>query len=246
MATQRNEAIGPQKSFVIEMRARRDAAGLSRHRLAEALGCTPQWLAKVENYEKAPSEPLSDDLDTYWKAGGTFRRLWEQMVEARRQGLIPSGFRPLIEAEKEAEEICIFEPLLIPGLFQDVDYARMVLSSGLRPDKAEELVAIRMERQKLFDQADRLCVFLLIREAVIRDLPDAVRAAQCKKLLDLAAEPKVFIQIIPRNAGVFQPCGFQVLSSGKVGDVAYVEGVKGHGQMLNDPDDVRGLTYSSM
>jgi len=98
------DALGPQKSFVIEMRARREAAGLSRYKLAERLGC-PQWLGKVENFEKPPSEGPTDDLDTFFATGGTFRRLWEQMVEARRLGLIPSGFRPLAEAERESVQI---------------------------------------------------------------------------------------------------------------------------------------------
>jgi transcriptional regulator with XRE-family HTH domain len=242
MAPQRgNEPFGPQKSFVTEMRAQREAAGLSRHKLAEILGCTPQWLAKVENCEKPPSEGLADDLDTFFATGGTFRRLWEQMSEARKQGLIPTGFRPLIEAEREADQICIFEPLLIPGLFQDVEYARLVLTAGLRPEKADELVAIRMERQELYRKSDPPWLFLVIREAVIRDLPFQVRVEQCKKLLDLAGEPKVSIQILPSSALVFQPCGFQVLSLDTGGDVAYMEGIKGHGQMFGDPEDVHGL-----
>lgn len=243
MAPQRgHEPIGPQKSFMIEMRARREAAGLSRHKLAEALGCTPQWLAKVENFDKPPSEGLSDDLDTYFATGGSFRRLWEQMVEARKQGLIPSRFRPLIEAEKEANQICIYEPLLIPGLFQVVEYARLVLSAGRRSEKAEELVAIRMERQVLHGRADPPWLFLMIKEAVIRDMPLEVRPEQCKKLLDLTQEPKLSIQIIPTSAHVFEPSGFQVLSFDNMADVAYVEGANGYGQMFSGAEDVHGFT----
>jgi transcriptional regulator with XRE-family HTH domain len=243
MAPQRgNEPFGPQKSFVTEMRAQREAAGLSRHKLAEILGCTPQWLAKVENFEKPPSEGLADDLDTFFATGGTFRRLWEQMAEARKQGLIPRGFRPLIEAEKEANQICIFEPLLIPGLFQAVEYARLVLSAGRRMDKAEELVAIRMERQALHEKADPPWLFLMIKEAVIRDLPSEVRIEQCKKLLELMQEPKLSVQVLPTAARVFEPSGFQILSFDDAADVAYVEGANGHGQMFSEAQDVRRLT----
>jgi transcriptional regulator with XRE-family HTH domain len=57
MATSRKIVPSPyQEMFVTEMRARREAACLSRNKLAEALGCTPQWLAKVESFEKPPSE----------------------------------------------------------------------------------------------------------------------------------------------------------------------------------------------
>lgn len=242
MAVQRGgEQFGPQKSFVVEMRARREAAGLSRHRLAESLGCTPQWLAKVEHFDKSPSEGLADDLDTYFKTGGTFRRLWEQMLEVRRQGLISSGFRSLIDAEKQVSEISYYEPLLIPGLFQTIEYARLQISVGLRPEKVEELVGIRMDRQKLLERDDPPWLFLLIREAVIRDLPAEVKEGQCKRLLDLLELPKVSIQIVPTGAHVFLPTGFQVLRFEGGPDVAYVEGSGRNAQMLTDGSAVRRL-----
>ncbi|TDC58309.1 XRE family transcriptional regulator [Actinomadura sp. KC345] len=120
-----------QDMFVSELRARREASGLSRNKLAAALDCTPQWIAKVETFEKPPSEGLADDLDTYFKTSGTFDRMWAKHVMARKQGLIPTGFRPLIEAEKGTLEMSTYEPLLIPGLFQTEEYARLVLSAGL-------------------------------------------------------------------------------------------------------------------
>jgi transcriptional regulator with XRE-family HTH domain len=241
MAPQRSEAVGPQRSFVIEMRARRETAGLSRYRLAEALGCTPQWLSKVENHEKPPSEGLADDLDTYWKTEGTFRRLWEQMVEAKRQGLISSGFRPLVEAEREAKRIAIYEPLLITGLTQTEEFARHVFSSGARPEKTEELVAIRMGRQSILQKPDSPWLFILLHEGVVRRVPLRFREEQCKRLLDLMADLKVSIQIIPDSAPVYQPGGFQLLSFEGAADVAYIDGAGGHGQMITDPSEVQNL-----
>ncbi|TYK49195.1 helix-turn-helix domain-containing protein [Actinomadura decatromicini] len=231
-----------QEVFVNELRARREASGLSRNRLAAALGCTPQWIAKVETYEKPPSEGLADDLDTYFQTGGMFHRLWERHVVARKEGLVPSGFRPLIEAEKNTREMSIYEPLLIPGLFQTEDHARLVLGAGLRPEKADELVAIRMDRQSLLTQDDPPWVFLMIREAVIRDLHPEVRIGQCKRLLELMGELHISIQLIPTQAKVFHESGFQVLSYKRLPDVAYVDGAGGYGQMLTDVYDVRRLT----
>lgn len=231
-----------QEVFVNELRARREAVGLSRNKLAAALGCTPQWIAKVETFEKPPSEGLADDLDTYFQMGGAFHRVWEKHQEARKNGLIPSGFRPLIEAEKDTAEINIYEPVLIPGLFQTEDYARLVFSNGLRPDKVEELVAIRMERQKLFDSPKPPLVFLLIRESVIRDVPAQVRSGQCKRLLELAERPTISVQLLPMCTCVFQPTGFQVLGFERSASVAYIEGTGGNGQMLADMAAVRNLT----
>ncbi|WP_106403046.1 helix-turn-helix domain-containing protein [Actinocorallia populi] len=243
MAPQRkDEPLWPQKMFALEMRARREAAGLSRNRLAEALGCTPQWLAKVETYDKTPSEALADDLDTYFKAGGAFHRLWEEIIDARKRGLVPSRFRPLMEAEKEASQISIYEPLLMTGLLQTEEYARLVLSSGQYPRKAEERLAIRLERQRVLTKEDPPWLFVLLREPVIRDVRREFRIEQCKRLLDLMQEERISIQVIPTDAPVFQPSGFQVLNFDSAADIAYVDGAGSNGQTLTEPDAVRALT----
>ncbi|WP_165966629.1 helix-turn-helix transcriptional regulator [Actinomadura sp. 7K507] len=227
--------------FVNELRARRESSGLSRNRLAAALGCTPQWIAKVETFEKPPSEGLADDLDTYFQAGGMFRRMWEKHVEARKRGLIPNGFRPLAEAEPEAAQISIYEPLLLTGLLQTEEYARFVFGAGMRAGNVDELVAIRMERQSILRRADPPWLFVLIREAVVRDLKTEFRSEQCKRLLEVMEHPKLSIQLIPADAAVFQPCGFQLLSFKQAPDVAYVDGVIHHGQVLTNPPDVQEL-----
>ncbi len=234
-----------QDMFVNELRARREASGLSRNKLAAALGCTPQWIAKVETFEKPPSEGLADDLDTYYQLGGAFRRMWEKHQEARKSRLIPSGFRPLAEAEPDASHISIYEPLLLTGLLQTEKYARFVLGAGMRADKVDELVAIRMGRQAILQRVDPPWMFVLIREAVIRDLRREFRADQCKHLLDVMEHPKMAVQVIPADAAVFQPCGFQLLGFKRAPGVAYVDGVGQHGQVLTEPHDVQELPYSS-
>ena len=231
-----------QDAFVNELRARREASGLSRNKLAAALGCTPQWIAKVETFEKPPSEGLADDLDTYYEMGGVFRRMWEKHQEARKRGLIPSGFRPLAEAEPEASQFSIFAPLLIPGLLQTEEHARMVFGAEQRADKVEQLLAVRMERQTLLAKADPPHLFLLIREAVLRDLHRDIREGQCKRLLDMFAEPNFSVQVIPARARVFQGGGFQLLSFNEGADVVYVDGAGGNGQMITDHVRVRRLT----
>ena len=231
-----------QGMFVHELKTRREAARLSRNKLAEALGCSPQWIAKVEAYEKPPSGGLADDLDTFFSGSGVFRRMWEKHAEARKRGLIPNAVLPLVAAEKEATRISIYEPLLISGLLQTEDYARMALRSEQRPDKTEELVAIRMERQSIFATPSPPWLFILLREAVVRDLDPEIRKGQCKHLIDMAEQKDVSIQIIPRGARVFQGSGFQLLSFAEGPDMAYVDGACGHGQMLTSPCAVDALT----
>lgn len=56
--------------FGRELRRPREHAGLSMNRLAEALGCTPQWIHQLEKTDKAVPEQMSVDLDTYFKTDG--------------------------------------------------------------------------------------------------------------------------------------------------------------------------------
>lgn len=84
-------------------------------------------------------------------------------------------------------------------------------------------------------------MFLLLREAVVRDLHAEIREGQCKRLIDMAQMPNVSIQIIPARGRVFQGSGFQLLSFNEGADVAYVDGAGGHGQMLTKPSSVRSL-----
>ncbi|GAB2847347.1 hypothetical protein GCM10022221_53410 [Actinocorallia aurea] len=236
------EAASFQRAFVNELRARRENAGLSRAKLADALGCTRQWLDKVETLERPPSEPLAGDLDSFFPTEGTFHRLWTEMTDARRRSLIPRGVLPLIEAEPDARKIWIYEPMLITALFQTEAYARLVIEAGPRADRVDELVSIRMERQKLFEKEEPPVVILVIREAVIRDLPAAVRVEQCERLLALGGRANICVQVLPRDALVFHPAGFQILHFDSKPSTAYMEGSAGKGQSFTSPDEVRDLS----
>ncbi|OLT38446.1 hypothetical protein BJF79_26775 [Actinomadura sp. CNU-125] len=71
-SSQSNDLTTYQEVFVAELRVRRENAGLSRNKLAQALGCSPQWISKIETFEKPPSEGLAEDLDTFFAASGLF------------------------------------------------------------------------------------------------------------------------------------------------------------------------------
>lgn len=226
-----------QRLFVEELKTRREAGGLSRVKLAEALGCTRQWLDKVETLERMPSEGLADDLDTFYKSGGTYRRIWEALREARKLVLVPTGFLPVIDIEQEANLIRIYEPMLIPGLFQTEEYARAAFAAVHDAPQVEEQVAIRMARQEVLNKANPPWVFLVLRENVLRDVPGHLLQEQCKRLLDASERLRISIQLLPRGASVFVGGAFQVTSTGRA-EVAFADAAKGCGQTFHDPDVV--------
>lgn len=127
MTAQRESGPDPLlDTFADELRYRRENAALSRNRLAEALGCTPQWVAKVEGCEKPPSEAFAQDLDTFFATGGLFHRQWQKIRKYRRDRVLLPGFPQYLDLEARAVLIRAFNPQLVSGLLQTEGlYARL-------------------------------------------------------------------------------------------------------------------------
>lgn len=226
-----------------ELRAYREAAGLSRPDLAEKLGCTPQWVGQIELSTSAPSEAFAQDLDTFFATNGAFHRLWEWTKRTSRIQMLPPGFPDFLQREAEASIIYIFEAMIIPGLFQTRDYAHEVLRAGRRPDDVEQLVELRLSRQEILDDEDPPCVVAVLDEgSVLRTVggPEVMRD-QIRHLAELAGRPNITIQIVPISKGAYAGVmgAFMLLSFDDAADSAYIEGHTG-GQLIDHIPTVRG------
>jgi transcriptional regulator with XRE-family HTH domain len=189
------------RAFGAVLRAHREEAGLSRAQLAEALGCSAQWIEKLETGKK-PSKESAIDLDTFFELPArTFLRMWEEIENTGRHPAPPPGFRRYVELEKQASKIRTFEALLITGLFQTRDYPRTVLASFLAPDAVEPALTTRMERKEILDGDNPPRVWLTIDEWVLRRTvggPEVMRD-QLRHLLELGEHPHNMIQILPHH-----------------------------------------------
>jgi hypothetical protein len=99
--------------------------------------------------------------------GGLFAELLEE--GEGRSG--PSWFESWPDHEQQAARLCYFEPCLVPGLLQTEEYARAVVSAGglYRSDRVEELVNLRMSRQRLLHRENLPeCVFVIDESALHR------------------------------------------------------------------------------
>ncbi|MDN3359524.1 helix-turn-helix transcriptional regulator [Actinomadura sp. DC4] len=234
------------RAFAALLRAYREAAELSRTQLAEALGCTAQWIAIVENAEKPPSEAFAYDLDTFFKPPvETFHRMWEEIKRAGRHRVLPPGFEAYLQLEAEATSIREYEALLVTGLLQTTPYAQDVLKSGQKVDALDQLVASRMDRQAILERDDPPRLWLLTDETVIRrKIGDpAVRRDQLRRLLLAAQQPHVTVQVVRDDVGSYPGLegSFMVLSFKNAPDVAYIEGSGGHGILIQKPSEVEEM-----
>ncbi|TDC68787.1 XRE family transcriptional regulator [Actinomadura sp. GC306] len=218
------------RTFGAVLRAHREADGLSRPQLAQALGCQPGWIEKLETAQKPTSEATADDLDVYFKTSA--RLFWHMWREIKREGkhlAAPPGFSRYAEIEAEAVAMRAFEAQVMPGLLQTPAYARAVMSSGLPFDALEERVSIRIGRQELLTRDNAPRMWFVLDEAVLRRPVGGpeVMYEQLATLIEVATtNPRIEIRMLPFSSVTYAGLdgSFFVLSLSGGVDVAYHEG----------------------
>ena len=232
----------PAEYFGTELRARRELSDLSRPQLAERLGYSPQWIGQIECGLGTPSENFAKDCDAFFKADGTFFRLWEWMQEVAKLQVLPPGFPDFIEREKKSHVMYIFETMVITGLFQTPEYAYEVLKSDKTSEAVEHLVATRMERQEILKREDPPYVIAVFDEGAIRRPVGSaeIMKGQIQHLINLAGLHHIVVQIVPTAKGGYAGVAgaFTIMTSRDDADVVHVGSHVG-AQLVDHPDAVR-------
>lgn len=144
--------------------------------------------------------------------------------------VVPDWLGTIIGLERLATREFVFEPIAIPGLLQTEAYARDLSRAGrrVRPDHADRLVELRMERARRVIITDNpLKLHAAVNEQALRlrvGTPEILHA-QYEHLIDLARRPNVTLQVVvpergPHAAGTGQ---FVVLDFDKARSIAYAE-----------------------
>lgn len=141
-------------------------------------------------------------------------------IHAEWQDLLRTGMRAhqqtILKQEAKFRSYRVFEPMIVPGLLQVPDYARVCLSHsaplfGPRDD-VDEAVLLRMQRQEILHDADRHFHFI-VTEAALRYLlcEPEVMLRQLDHLIPLCTHPTVKLGIIgfgARYRAAFPSHGF--------------------------------------
>jgi transcriptional regulator with XRE-family HTH domain len=192
------------------LRKLRLTSGLSGPQLASRTGWSQ---SKVSRYENRTTRPSVPDVVTWVEETGgsdrdrdrlaglatvvlSERKSWAQSLAAglgKRQNEVA-------DVEAKAHSVRVFDPHLVPGLYQTPEYADQIyrmLGSYSDEDIAEG-VAARMNRQRILYLPAKTFT-LILGEAALRwwpDVPD-LRAGQLHRLLDLANRANVELGILP-------------------------------------------------
>ncbi len=184
-------------------------------------------------------------------AKGTRERGWWASYPIEDQ-----QFRNYLGYEAGASYIRVFNPSLVPGLLQTMDYARVILGQFVKDaseEKIETLAGLRVERQdRLAEREPVPHRHFILDEAVVRRHVGAltkngrgIMPAQLLHMVEVAQDDHLTIQIIPFSKGAhFGMQGpFTLLDfDADLGEVLYLEGLRG-GDLVMTGRDAQIINY---
>ncbi len=197
-----------------ELRRARDAAGMGRADVADAMDWSPSKLVRIERGDVSVStNDLKALLSHYGvKDRGKVNGLLELARSARGASfydqyadLLKPGFKEYLAYEASASVIRQYEPVLVPGLLQTEEYGRGVLGgvAGFGPDDVDKAWTVRQHRQDAVDRANPPEMLYVLDEAALRRHVGRgpVMRHQLEQLKEFAAASHISIQIMPFARG---------------------------------------------
>lgn len=191
-------SASPLDYFGYELRRKREEAGLTQKELGDILFCTGSLVGQIETTLKVPTREFAERADAALLTDGMFSRLIGLVLRSQ----LPSWFQPYAEMEATATYISTYQCQLVYGLLQTPEYARAVLSVD-QDDRLDEMVAARMERQRILSRDEPPVLWVVLDEAVLyRQIGGReVMRDQLAHLLRLFEKPWIQIQVLPFSVG---------------------------------------------
>lgn len=197
-----------------ELKELRLDAQLTGRQLAAQLDWQASKISKIEGGKQTPSE---DDVRAWCEAThrpekpasliASLRAMETLYGEWRRQLRLGTASRQKSWAEMEAQtkHFRVFESVLIPGLLQTSEYARLRLSQVIAfhdiPDDLEDGVATRMRRQEVLYGRDKSFHFVILEAALRLGMaPSDIMLDQLERLTALSFMPRLRLGIVPLSA----------------------------------------------
>lgn len=242
-----------------ELRRLREDAGVTTAQAAELLSCSPAKISRIENgIVSVRVVDLRLLLDRYGDQDQEHRTYLERLArESNKRGwwqdyddTIPPYYADFIGLETDASYIKTWEATIVPGLLQTPEYAKAVMLANpamISPDKLENFISIRHERQARLEQGTDVRLDAVIWEAVLITTvgSDEVQRGQLSRLLELMDRPNISVQVLPLEAGdkASMSGSFVTFSFGRERSVStvFVENLTSS-QYLERDQELRGYT----
>jgi transcriptional regulator with XRE-family HTH domain len=250
-----NDPVTMRRKLRVELKRLRTARDLTQRHVAERLDWSQSKVIRIENGSVAVGVT---DLEALLRLYGVDDQdTIASMIEMARGSKklpftdykedLPAETLRFFAYESSASIIRQVQPLLIPAVLQTEEYARALLGSawGFEASRIDRLWAARLERQELLERTDPPEMFFIMDEAAVHRPVggEGVMRHQRARLLELAARPRITIQVVPfevgAHAGMRGPFVYLEFPGADDPDVLYLEGQRGD-YVFRDEEDVTG------
>ncbi|MFD0688175.1 helix-turn-helix domain-containing protein [Actinomadura fibrosa] len=188
----------------------REALGLTYDEAADRLRCDADWLVRLETgFEPVAPARAREVLDAY---GVPPHRMREVVVDlaarpdgppwlARHAGRLKALVRDLYTLESEATTIHTYGIAVVPELVRSEAYARLGFAHRVPEVDADEEWDLLDQRQRHRPGGVPRRLDVIVCESALRGGPPAVRRGQCARLLDLSADDRTSVRVVPISVG---------------------------------------------
>jgi transcriptional regulator with XRE-family HTH domain len=238
------EAGGPtvlRIALGTQLRRLREARGITREAAGEAIRASHAKISRLELGRVGFKErDVADLLSLYGVTDVEERQAF--LALARRANthgwwhrygdVLPNWFEMYLGLEQASSVIRSYEAQFVPGLLQTEDFARAVIQLDHQRSSADDIerrVALRMTRQQFLSYPDAPDFWAVVDEAALRRPvgSQAVLRAQLRRLVELAEQPNITLQIVVFGSGGHAAAGgpFTILRFAEpdLPDIVYLE-----------------------
>lgn len=183
------------------------ASGQQPRQVADAL----QWsVSKLMRTEVFSAQTSTTDLEALLNYYGVVGQEHDELTALAEEARVPGwwesfrirneAFERYVGYEAGAASIRMAQGLLVPGILQTEEYARLVTNTYSAQEDVDSVVQLRLARQEeIFARTPEQ--HHVLDEAVLRRRIGDTMPGQLRHLEELAARPEVTIRIIPFGAG---------------------------------------------
>lgn len=215
------------------LRRIRRLSGLTARALAAAIGVHPTTLSKIENGVRPPSErqladwctacAADEQADELLAALWSVESAYEEWQRLARTGMRRIGGPDGLAIYRDTGVFRVFEPFLLPGIFQTEPYIRALLDFHYSffdiPRDADEAVQLRLDRAAIALAPTRKVAAVVAEQALrTRFTGPEEHAGQLLHLMTLMRAPTVSVGIVPAGVrrSVYAATGFWIFDAASV------------------------------
>lgn len=228
-----------------KLREAREEAGIaSQELLARELGFHRSVIVKVETGSQPASKAVATLIQQRFPKLCNGLLVVLSSIARKSSGPIPGWYADFLEREGVATSIRLYQPIIVPGVFQTGDYAREVYAGhrpGIADDELDELVKARLERKGILDKPDAPEIVAILDEAVLHRPVGSPKIMhdQIVHLIELSERPNILIQVVPAGVGAHAglSCAFVIAGLEGEPDLLLTLGIADH--TVKDAEEVR-------